>query len=66
MSHREFLYALSTVLSMELSSYHKKLVNISGMTTDSLIKTEIDRLAKSMQELADSAKQELATIKEVD
>jgi len=64
MSHREFLYALSTVLSMELSSYHRQLVNISGMTTDPLIKTEIDRLASSMQELATAAKEELATVKE--
>lgn len=64
MSDREFLYALSKVLSMELSSYHRQLVNINGMTTDPLIKTEITRLANSMQELATAAKEELATVKE--
>jgi len=58
------LYAIATVLTLELSDYHKRLVTISNMTNDPLIKTEINRLANSMRDLSTGAKEELATIKE--
>lgn len=57
------LYAIAAVLTLELSDYHKRLVTISNMTNDPLIKTEINRLANSMRDLSDGAKEELDKVR---
>lgn len=57
------LYAIATVLTLELRNYHKSLATISKLTTDPLIKTEINRLSSTMRELSAGAKEELDKVR---